>query len=146
MGGNPMQKVIFDGEKGFMSGQGQKMDYTDEQNKAAKKQAAPFSELNAIDATLARVEDVDGKSAYVISLNENEEAFYDKETGLKIKEVTSAEMNGQKVATTVLYENYQEVNGIKFPFTIKQSTGPMELEFKVSKVSINENVSDTDFE
>ncbi len=146
MGGNPMQKVIFDGEKGYMSGQGQKMDYTEEQNKAAKIQAVPFSELTVKDAKLVRVEDVDGKSAYVVSLSENDEAFYDKATGLKIKEVSTTEMNGQKVATTVLYENYQDVNGIKFPFTIKQSAGPMELEFSVSKVSINEGVSDSDFE
>lgn len=146
MGGNPMQTVIFDGKKGFMSGQGQKMDYTDDQNKSAKIQAVPFSELNAKDAKLERIEDVDGKSAYVISQVDDEEAFYDKVSGLKIKEVSMQEVNGQKVATTVFYDDYQEVKGIKFPFTIRQSAGPQELTFKVSKVSINEGVSDSDFE
>lgn len=146
MGGNPMQKVIFDGEKGFMSGQGQRMDYTDDQNKTAKIQAVPFSELNAKNAKLERVEDVDGKSAYVISQGEGEEASYDKESGLKIKEVSTQEMNGQKMATTILYDDYQEVKGIKFPFTIQQSAGPQELTFKISKVSINEGVADSDFE
>ncbi|MGO3183960.1 MAG: M16 family metallopeptidase [Aequorivita sp.] len=146
MGGNPMQKVIFDGEKGFMSGQGQKMDYTDDQNKAAKSQAVPFSELNAKDAKLVRAEDVDGKGAYVVSLGEDDEAFYDKESGLKIKEVSTQEMNGQKMATTVLYDDYKDVDGIKFPFTIQQSAGPQELTFKVNEISINEGVSDSDFE
>lgn len=146
MGGNPMQKVIFDGEKGYMSGQGQKMDYTDDQNKAAKNQAVPFLELTAKDVKLERVEDVDGKSAYVVSLGEDQEAFYDKETGLKIKEVSTQEMNGQKVATTVLYDDYQEVNGVKFPFVIKQAAGPQELTFKINKVTINEGVADSDFE
>ena len=145
MGGNPMQKVIFDGEKGFMSGQGQKMDYTEQQNAAAKKQAVPFPELTAKDAKLVRMEDVDGKSAYVISLGEDKEAFYDKESGLKVKEITTQEMNGQKIPTTILYSDYQEVNGIKFPFTLEQSAGPQELTFKISKVSINEGVSDSDF-
>lgn len=146
MGGNPMQTVIFDGEKGFMSGQGQRMDYTVDQNKAAKNDAVPFSELGAKDAKLERVEDVDGKSVYVISLGEDQEAFYDKESGLKIKEVTTTEMNGQKIATAIFYEDYQEVNGIKFPFTVIQSAGPQELTFKVTKVTINEDVADSDFE
>ncbi|NGX82967.1 pitrilysin family protein [Aequorivita sp. KMM 9714] len=142
MGGAPLQKVIFDGEKGYMSGQGQKMDYTDEQNQAAKKQAVPFAELSAKDAKLDRVEE----GAYVIVLEEGQEAFYDKESGLKVKEVSTQEMNGQKISTTVVYDDYTEVNGIKFPFTIKQSAGPQELTFKVSKVSINEGVADSDFE
>lgn len=142
MGGAPLQKVIFDGEKGYMSGQGQKMDYTDEQNQAAKKQAVPFAELSANDAKLDRVEE----GAYVIVLEEGQEAFYDKESGLKVKEVSTQEMNGQKISTTIVYDDYTEVNGIKFPFTIKQSAGPQELTFKVSKVSINEGVADSDFE
>lgn len=142
MGGAPLQKVIFDGEKGYMSGQGQKMDYTDEQNQAAKKQAVPFAELSAKDAKLDRVEE----GAYVIVLEEGQEAFYDKESGLKVKEVSTQEMNGQKISTTIVYDDYTEVNGIKFPFTIKQSAGPQELTFKVSKVSINEGVADSDFE
>ncbi|WP_313112488.1 M16 family metallopeptidase [Aequorivita sediminis] len=142
MGGAPLQKVIFNGEKGYMSGQGQKMDYTDEQNQAAKKQAVPFAELSVKDAKLERVEE----GAYVIVLEEGQEAFYDKESGLKVKEVSTQEMNGQKISTTVVYDDYTEVNGIKFPFTIKQSAGPQELTFKVSKVSINEGVADSDFE
>jgi len=146
MGGNPMQKVIFDGENGYMSGQGQKVDYTDDQNQAAKRKSVPFTELTVKDAKLERVEDLDGKSAYVVSLGEGDEAYYDKESGLKVKEVSMQEMNGQKIATTILYDNYQEVDGIKFPFTIKQSAGPQELTFKVSKVTINEDVVDSDFE
>ena len=118
------------------------MDYTDEQNQAAKKQAVPFAELSAKDAKLDRVEE----GAYVIVLEEGQEAFYDKESGLKVKEVSTQEMNGQKISTTIVYDDYTEVNGIKFPFTIKQSAGPQELTFKVRKVSINEGVADSDFE
>lgn len=146
MGGNPLQKILFDGEKGFMFGQGQRIDYTDEQNKAAKIEAVPFSELNARDGKLDRIEDVDGKSAYVVSFGDGEEVFYDKESGLKLKEVSIQEMSGQKITTTVFYDDYQEVNSIKFPFSITQSAGPQELTFKISKVTINEGVADSDFE
>jgi predicted Zn-dependent peptidase len=146
MGGMTLQKMIFDGEKGYMMAQGQRIDNTDEQNAAAKTAAVPFPELSAKGAKLERLEPVDGKDAYVVSFEGGKEAFYDKASGLKVKEVTTQEAMGQTVSTTISYENYTEVDGIKFPFTIKQTAGPQEIAFEISKVNINEGVSDSDFE
>lgn len=146
MGGNPLQKVVFNGEKGYMMAQGQRIDYDDEQNASAKNDAIPFMELNAKNAKLERVEPVDGKDAYVISFGSDKEAFYDKESGLKVKETSTQKMMGKSVTSTVSYGDYKEVDGIKFPFTIKQSAGPQELTFNINKVTINEGVSDADFE
>lgn len=146
MGGMTLQKMIFDGEKGYMMAQGQRIDNTDEQNAAAKTAAVPFPELSAKGAKLERLEPVDGKDAYVVSFEGGKEAYYDKASGLKVKEVTTQEAMGQTISTTISYENYTEVDGIKFPFTIKQTAGPQEIAFEISKVSINEGVSDSDFE
>ncbi len=146
MGGNPLQKVIFNGEKGYMVAQGQRIDYDDKQNADAKLSAAPFPELTVKDAKLERVEPVDGKDAYVVSFKGGKEAFYDKASGLKVKEVTTQEMMGQSITSTISFENYKDVDGIKFPFTIKQAAGPQEITFEVSKIVINEGVSDSDFE
>ncbi len=146
MAGNPLQKVVFNGETGYMTGQGQRMDYDDKQNAAAKKEAVPFMELEVKDAKLERVEPVDGRDAYVVSLDDGTEAFYDKESGLKIKEVSTQEMMGQTITSTVSYDNYKDVDGIKFPFTIKQAAGPQELTFEITDISINKGVSDSDFE
>lgn len=146
MGGAPLQKVIFNGTTGYMMGQGQRIDYDDEQNTAAKKEAVPFPELSAKDAKLLRMEAVNGKDAYVLSLAKDSEFFYDKETGLKVKETSTQEVMGQSMTTTVNYGNYQTVDGIKFPFSIQQSAGPQELTFNVDKVIINADVSDADFE
>ncbi len=146
MAGNPLQKVIFNGEKGYMMAQGQRIDYDEKQNAAAKADAVPFPELSAKNAKLERVEPVDGKDAYVISFSGSKEAFYDKESGLKVREVTTQEMMGQSVTSTISLGNYKEVDGIKFPFTLKQAAGPQEITFELSKVSINEGVTDSDFE
>ncbi len=146
MGGNPLQKVVFNGEKGYMMAQGQRMDYDDEQNASAKDDAIPFMELNTKNVKLERVEPVDGKDAYVVSFGSDKEAFYDKESGLKVKETSTQKMMGKSVTSTVSYGDYKEVDGIKFPFTIKQSAGPQELTFNISKITVNEDVSDADFE
>lgn len=146
MGGNPLQKMVFNGETGYRSAQGQRMDNTEEQNATAQFQAAPFVELNVENPKLERVDTVGGKSVYVISLRPGEEAYYEKESGLKIKEISTVEIDGKDISTPVLYSDYQEVDGIKFPFTIQQTTGKMVLVFKVEAISINEGVSDSDLE
>ena len=43
------------------------------------------------------------------------------------------------------YSNYQEVEGVKFPFGITLSMGPQSFEFNVSEIQVNQNVSEEDF-
>lgn len=146
MGGNPLQKVIFDGKKGYAMAQGQRIEYTDEQNEAAMMQAKPFPELTANNATLKGIENIDGKDAYAISLGGDSVTYYDKETGLKVRTDAVQKANGQEIKTTTNFSDYKEVNGIKMPHIISQSFGPQELKFVISKIMINEGVSNADFE
>ncbi|MGB3345279.1 MAG: insulinase family protein [Aequorivita sp.] len=146
MGGMEVQKIIFNKDKGYMTVQGQRIDNTDDVNASALAEATPFMELTAKDAKLERMEAVDGKDAYVLSFGDKKEAFYDKESGLKIKEVTKGEMMGQTFTAVTSFSDYADVDGIKFPYTINQATGPQEFTFKISKIVINEGVSDADFE
>ena len=145
MGGMELNKVIFDGEKGYMIVQGQRMENDDKQNAAAKTDAVPFPELNMQDAKLKGIEPVDGKDAYVIVYDNGKQVYYDKESGLKLKVVTQQEMMGQTVTSTMSFEDYKEVDGIKFPFIITQTAGPQEIPFKISEIIINKDVSDEDF-
>lgn len=145
MGGAPLQKVVFDGTKGYTMAQGQRIEFTEEQIEQYKSEVATFPELKVGNAKLERVEKVDGKDAYVVSFGDNKSAFYDVETGLKLKEENVQEAMGQKMTTTINYSNYKEVNGIKFPHTTAMSFGPQEVKFEVSEVKINEGVSEEDF-
>jgi len=146
--GNSMSKQVFNGDKGYMMMQGQRKDMGEEELAKVKEESAPFPEMNYLDrdVTLEGVENVDGKKAYKLKISEEKTVFYDMETGLKVQEVTQAEMGGQQITSTTNYKDYKEVAGIQFPFTIAQSVGPQSFEFIVSEVKVNEGVSDADFE
>jgi zinc protease len=146
MGGNAMSKQIFNGTTGYAVMQGQKMPFNDEQIAAAKQDANTFPELDANGAKVMGIEQVEGQDAYAVSLNEQTTAYYDVKSGLKVKSVKTVSQGGNTMSIPTLYSNYQEVNGIKFPFTISQSFGPQSFEFNVSSIKLNEGVSDADFE
>jgi len=148
VGGNSMSKQVFNGDKGYMVMQGQRKDMGEAELAKVKEESAPFPELNYLnsDITLEGVEEVDGNKAYKLKISEEKSAFYDMETGLKVQEVTNAEMGGQQITSTTNFKEYKEVAGIQFPFVVAQTVGPQSFEFIVSEVKVNEGVSDTDFE
>ena len=146
MAGNVVQKQIFNGATGFVAAQGQKIPFTEEQVIAAKAEAHPFPELIAENATLEGIEDVNGQEAYAVKMDENTTNYYSKDSGLKIKQVKTMKQGPQTMTIPITYSDYREVEGVKFPFALSQSMGPMTLDFKVSDIIINEEVTDTDFE
>jgi predicted Zn-dependent peptidase len=146
VGGNVMSKQVFDGESGFVVAQGQKMPYNEDQITAAKIDANPFPELEAGDATLEGIESVEGVDAYVVALNENNKAYYSVESGLKLQTVQTVSQAGQTMSIPTGYSDYQEVEGVKFPFKMTQAAGPQTFEFNVTEVMINEGISAADFQ
>lgn len=146
MGGMQMQKEVFDGEKGYTLAQGQRVEYDEEQIATAKVSSIPFKELDAKDAKLVRLDEVDGKAAYVVSFGDDKtEVFYEIESGLLVQQQTSMEMMGQSIVSTMIFSDYKEVDGVKVPFSMKQVVGPQEFTFNMSEVLINKDVSDEDF-
>src|SRR5690625_5453438 len=95
MSGMVVQKQVFDEEKGYQSAQGQRLDFDEEQAAAIKQTTLPFPELEAKNATLDGAEFVNGKPAYVIQ-NGKTKWVYDQETGLKVLERITQEMQGQE--------------------------------------------------
>lgn len=146
MGGNVMQRQIFNGATGFVAAQGQKIPYTEEQIVAAKAEAHPFPEMITENATVTGVEDVDGEAAYAVKISDNTTNYYSKETGLKVKQVKTIQQGPQTMTVPTTFSDYREVNGVKFPFSINQSMGPMVINFEVSEIKVNEGVADADFE
>ncbi|AQS94732.1 peptidase M16 [Polaribacter sp. BM10] len=143
--GNVMQKTVFNGATGYSSARGQKKDMTAEQITKAKSGNALFSDLAYSAGKLLRIEPLDGKNAYVLGFNDKE-VFYDVTTGLKVKEITTTKTpDGKEVKTPTVYSDYKEVNGVKFPHAIGIKSGPMNLDFVVKEIKINEGVSDADF-
>lgn len=144
--GNTMQKTVFNGETGYSEARGQKMDMQPAQIEEAKKGNALFSDLQYVSGELVRIEPIEGKNAIVLKYNDTE-VFYDMASGLKIKQVkTTKTPDGKEIKTPTNYSDYKEVNGIKFPHSIAIKSGPMNLDFIVKEIKVNEGVSDADFE
>ncbi len=145
MGGNAISKQVFDGTTGFAVMQGQKVPFTEEQIADVKAESTTFPELIVKDAKVMGIEAIEGKDAYAIALNDKTTAYYDMETGLKVKSVKTVSQGPQTLEVPTGYSNYQEVDGIKFPFMMTQSFGPQSIEFTVSEIQINKGVEDSDF-
>ncbi|PKD21887.1 peptidase M16 [Salegentibacter salinarum] len=146
VGGNVMSKQVFDGESGFVMAQGQKIPYTEDQIKTARIDANPFPELEVGDATLEGIESVEGTDAYVVALSNNYKAYYNVDSGLKMQTVQTISQAGQTMSIPTGYSDYQEVEGVKFPFKMTQAAGPQTFEFDITEILVNEGVSAEDFQ
>ncbi len=145
MGGMVVSKQVYDGQKGSATMQGQNVEFTEEQLAAIKAEAHPFPELIMKNAKVTGIESVEGKDAYAVKISDEATIFYDVETGLKVQTVKTMSQGGQTMTVPTSFGNYQEVNGVKFPFSITETFGPQPIEFKVNSVKINEGVTDADF-
>ena len=145
MMGNVMQKIVFDGEKGYQEAQGQKKEMAGKELEKAKTESAPFADKAYKTGKLDRIEPIDGKNAYVIKYGDSE-IFYDLTSGLKVKELKTVKTPQGEIKSPTVFSDYKEVNGVKFPHKITTQSGPMNLEFIVKEIKINEGVSDADFQ
>ncbi|RCS27764.1 insulinase family protein [Polaribacter sp. WD7] len=143
--GQVFQKTVFNGTKGYNEVQGRKMDMTTEQVDEIKATTIPFTDMSYTSGKLDRIEPIDGKNCYVIQHNSSE-IFYDVATGLKTKEIRTVKGPQGEVKVPTTYGNYKAVNGVLFPHAVNAKMGPMDLNFEVEIIKINEGVSDKDFE
>ena len=142
--GQTLSRQVFDGSKGYAEQQGRRTDLTGEKLKEAKENSGLFKDDSYKSGKLDRIENLDGKAAYVI-ISGKTEAYYDVKSGLKVKEVVTSKAGGKEVKNPVNFSDYKTVNGIKFPHKISMKMGPMSLEFIVKEIKINEGVTDADF-
>ncbi len=145
MNGNVMNEQVFNGEAGYIKSMGQKMEYNEEQVKAAKADAMPFPELSPGDASLEGIEQVNGENAYVVQLDKNTKAYYNVNSGLKVQTVKTMDQGGRSMTVPTGYSDYREVKGVKFPYQITSSAGPQTFTFNVNEILVNEGVSAEDF-
>jgi predicted Zn-dependent peptidase len=150
MGGNVLSKQVCNGVKAVVKSQMGNQEITGPALQDMLAQATLNAELYlekmGITAELKGAEDVDGQPAWKVQMNmpsgKNTVDFYDQKSGLKVKSVAQ---QGQ-VSVTTLYSDYRNVDGILFPFKIKQSAGPQSFDIAVSSVEVNKGIDDSVFE
>lgn len=143
--GNQMQKIKFNGTSGYQESRGQKAPMQGKALEAMKNSKTPFADEAYKTGKLVRIEPIDGKLAYVLKV-ENKEVFYDKATGLKIKEIEFVKGPQGEIQRPTNFSDYKEVNGIKFPHKVSSKMGPMNIDFVVKEVKVNSGVTDADFQ
>lgn len=105
---------------------------------------------NGVKTTMVGPEKVDGKDTYKLSHTTEDGSTtwtdnFDTATGLKVQAITTAKSQQGEMKSTMTYNDYKEVNGIKIPMTILQQSprGPMTM--TVDNVKINKGLKDSDF-
>jgi len=142
MMGNVMQRTVITETEAFMEAQGQKIPLDDTQKKTVAEDAALVSELlwltnpNA-EMSLTGIELVDDRPTYAVKVSENRVAYYDTETGLKLKQVTTQEMQGQTISQSTSFGDYKEVSGLLIPHVVSQNLGPQTVNFTIEEAKIN---------
>jgi predicted Zn-dependent peptidase len=147
--GMVLSKMIFDGEKGYSEQQGVKKELAGAELDKINSNTVPFPEINYINdaqVSLEKIEPVNGSDAYVIKTSEDTSIYYDVVSGLKVKQVVEIKQGEQTFQQVFDFLNYKEVDGVKFPHTIKMIVGPQKFDFEVKEIRINKDVSESDFQ
>ncbi len=153
MGGNVMQKQVFDGERGMATAMGQKTELEGKQLDEMRLQAKMFPELDYANGEyqleLLEVEDLGGQPAYKLQVTNpsgtSVTEFYDVASSLKVRTITTQETQMGPMTISANYDDYRDVEGVKIPFALKQQTGPQTMDMKVVSVELNSGVSDDVF-
>lgn len=146
IGGQVLEKEVFNGKTGYLEIEGKKSDMSPKEINQNKAQSEPFQDKNHKKGTLKGIEKVGDEEAYVISL-ESKNIYYSVKTGLKLQEsnfLKDPQMGDIEVLTT--FSDYKPVEGILFPHSVTQTSGDMKMPFKVKTIKINKEVTDKDFE
>ncbi|MGA0956448.1 MAG: insulinase family protein, partial [Flavobacteriaceae bacterium] len=149
--GITIAKTVFNKYQGFNEVNGQRIPLTEVELEQAIINSALFSELN-YDYSLVELvgtSEVEEEKAYEIKVTDNKSVFYSVDTGLKLKEVESQEVEGNLIVNETFYKEYEEVEGILLPKVISQVSPaipiPGGITFKATSIKLNVETSDSDF-
>ncbi len=148
VGGQPMQKIVFNNGKGYQMAMGQKMPLEQKMLEGLKTEILPVKEMAydqpGYQLELKGIETIDGKEAYKVVVTTpagtTQTNYYDVKSGLKLQQVTR--QNGMNLPVT--YSDYKSVQGVLFPYTFKQ-TVPMPMTFHITDIRVNVPLKDEDF-
>ncbi len=152
--GSNEQLIIFNGEKGIMQMAGEKQEIIGAELEKLKYEATltllTDPEHYGIQLVLEGIEKVEDKDAHkvimILPSGTKWTQYYDVESGLKLKEQKYINSPMGLFQQEIIYEDYKEVEGLLYPFKIKQKIGTQSMEFTVSSIKINSGIADREFE
>ena len=150
-GGMMVQKSVFNKYQGYNEVNGQRIPLTDSELESAIIDSALFSELNYDFSTIELIGTsiVNDEKVYEIKITDNKTEYYSIESGLKVKELETAEVEGNQIVVETTINDYEEVNGVLIPSEINQVTPtlpiPGGITIKFSRIKLDVKTSDSDF-
>ena len=152
--GDTKQEVIFDGKKAVQKVGDKKKEITGKQLNALSREAHMDFILNpeayAVNPVLDGVEKVDSIFCYKVKMSSDSSSndwyqYFSIDDGLKIKETKNVDTQQGSFMQETYFADYKDVDGVKYPFKIKQSFGMQSMELNVSSVKVNKGLKDKVF-
>ncbi len=150
MMGNEVQRMVFDGEKGFQVQMGQTIPLQDNEHQDMIVDGQLFPERkykeNGVKVSLSGMDIVNGKKAYKVLVTypsgTKKTHFFDVESFLKIKEI---ETEGAATVTNDIGD-YKKVNGVMFPHSVTiTGAAPFPLKMITKSIIVNGEMKDEIF-
>lgn len=153
MQGNPMSVQTYDGKEGSVSQMGTVTKMTEEELEGVKHEGDLLVELKygeiGYQTTLLGIETIDDEEAYAMELidatGSASTVYYSIATGLKIKSMSSQDVEGASIIISSRILDYLEVDGIKFASKIEQSMGDRTMVMEMNNVELNPKIKDSEF-
>ena len=152
--GSNKQELIYDGKRGVtkMGGKEEEIKGTELEKLKYESTIALLPDLEYYGITLdfEGIEKIDSIEIYkvVMTLPSGIKwtQYYDTETHLKVKESKYIQTPAGLFEQEIWYYDYRDVDGIKYPFRIKQKLGIQVMEFTVDSIMVNTGLVDREFE
>ena len=145
VGGNAMMTSVVGDQGAFMKQGPNKMDLPKLIYDDLKKSLGVVPEICLLasgEAVLEGIENVNDTEVYVVKVpgvGVSYTNYYSKETGLKIKESTMVNFNGQMQTNNTDYPNYKEISGLVLPSEKSFNLGGQEISLTLEEAVVNPN-------
>ena len=142
------QIILYDGVNAVMQIGKSQRKLSNQALEGLKYEAIPnfilsLDELN-IKTELLPNEKIEGRNTYklkfILPSGEFWVFYFDTETWLKVKSLKTVYSPQGSFTQTTYFSDYRFVNGVKYPFSIKQTIGIQSLDFKVVSIKVNSGI------
>ncbi|MCY7420360.1 MAG: insulinase family protein [Chitinophagaceae bacterium] len=157
MGGNVVNKNLFDGTTGYQEQMGQKKEMSKEEIEEKKGQTTLFDQVDYLTGNyklkVAGTEKIEGKDAYKVEVTlpggKSQTEYYDTQSHFLVRLVKEVQANNMTIYNTITFGDYKKVGNIMFPHTqqvaVSANGQDQNFEMKVTDIKLNEGVTAADF-
>ncbi len=151
--GSFKQNIYYDGSKGLMEVEGKRLEVNGSELEKLKYEST-LDLLTRLDSigfklNLVGIDKINDKSVYKIEMilpsGIKWIQYYDSHTWLKVKESKDIKVSQGTFTQDTYLDDYRKIDGVKYPFSVKQDVGQQHIEFTVSSILVNTGLSDSLF-